>query len=204
MKCTSCNSSNVLQRKAVTKQGLAQYQCRCCGQYFNERSSTAYNHTQHPTDIITMVVFFYYRYKLSLVDITKIMVLRNIYLSHETVRRWAQRFGSDPALRCHANRVQIGTKWHMDVTYMTTKGHWYYLYRAIDKAGNLVDVYLSETRNKKAATRFFKQCLQTTGVTPSQITTDKERRNLLLQEADETAEEDKSAHNALASIGSSR
>lgn len=61
----------------------------------------------------------------------------------------------------------------MDVTYLTIKGHWYYLYRAIDKAGNLVDVYLSETRNKKAAIRFFKQCLQTTKVTPSQITTDK-------------------------------
>ncbi len=38
----------------------------------------------------------------------------------------------------------------------------------------MIDVYLSETRDKKAATRFFKQCLQTTGVTPSQITTDKE------------------------------
>ena len=62
----------------------------------------------------------------------------------------------------------------MDSTYLTIKGHWYYLYRAIDKAGNLIDVYLSETRDKEAATRFFKQCGLTTGVTPKQITTDKE------------------------------
>ena len=117
MKCTSCNSSNLLKRKAQTRQGMNQYQCRCCGQYFNERSSTPYNHTQYPTDIITMVVFFYYRYKLSLVDITEIMALRNVYLSHETVRRWAQRFGADLALKCRANRGQVGLKWHMDVTY---------------------------------------------------------------------------------------
>ncbi len=123
MKCTSCNSSNVLKRKAITKQSLAQYQCRCCDQYFNARSSTPYNRTQYPTDIITMVVFFYYRYKLSLVDITEIMALRNIYLGHETVRRWAQRFGTDIALRCRANRSQIGRKWNMDVTYLTIKGH---------------------------------------------------------------------------------
>ncbi|MDF1795243.1 MAG: IS6 family transposase [Coxiellaceae bacterium] len=71
-------------------------------------------------------------------------------------------------------RAKVGVKWHMDITYCAIKGHWYYLYRAIDKAGNLVDVYLSETRNKKAATRFFKQCQETTGITPNQITTDKE------------------------------
>ncbi len=174
MKCISCQSSNILRRKVLTKQGLAQYQCRHCGQYFNERSSTPYNHTQYPTDIVTMIIFFYYRYKLSLVDITEIMALRNVYLSHETVRRWVQRFGADLALKCRSNRSKIGTKWHMDVTYITIKGHWYYLYRAIDKAGNLIDVYLCENRDKKAATIFFKQCLQTTGITPSQITTDKE------------------------------
>ncbi|MDF1761178.1 MAG: IS6 family transposase [Coxiellaceae bacterium] len=153
---------------------MNQYQCRHCVQYFNERSSTLYNHTQYPTDIITMVMFFYYRYKLSLIDITEIMALRNVCLSYETVRRWVQKFGTDLALKCRTNRNRVGTKWHMDITYCTIKGNWYYLYRAIDKAGNLVDVYLSETRDKKAALRFFKQCHQITSVTPEQITTNKE------------------------------
>lgn len=49
-----------------------------------------------------------------------------------------------------------------------------YLYRAIDKAGNLVDVYLSESRDKKAAKQFFSQCAKTSGIIPNQITTDKE------------------------------
>ena len=116
MKCISCDSKNILKRKVVTKQRLAQYHCRCCGQYFNERSSTPYNHTQYPTAIITMVVFFYYRYKLSLVDITEIMALRNVYLSHETVRRWVQIFGADLANKCRKTRAKVGLKWHMDIT----------------------------------------------------------------------------------------
>ena len=49
-----------------------------------------------------------------------------------------------------------------------------YLYRAIDKEGNLIDVYLSDTRDKKAAEAFFKSCALTTGTLPTQITTDKE------------------------------
>ena len=39
-----------------------------------------------------------------------------------------------------------------------------YLYCAINKEGNLVDVYLSDTRDKKAAEAFFKSCEVTTGI----------------------------------------
>lgn len=88
MNCPSCKSSNILQRKAITKRGLIQYQCRHCGKYFNERTGSPYNFTHYPTDVILLVVFFYYRYKLSFVDVTEIMALRGIYLSHETVRLW--------------------------------------------------------------------------------------------------------------------
>ena len=65
-------------------------------------------------------------------------------------------------------------KWHADATYICIKGHWCYLYRAIDKEGNLVDVYLSDVRDQAAAEAFFKQAKNTTGITPEQITTDKE------------------------------
>lgn len=46
--------------------------------------------------------------------------------------------------------------------------------RAIDSEGNLVDVYLSNTRNQPAAENFFKQAAKTSGMYPDKITTDKE------------------------------
>jgi len=175
MNCHNCKSRNILERKSKTRRGLTQHQCRHCGKYFNERTGTAYNYTHYPTDIVMIVVFFYYRYKLSLVDVTEIMALRGVSLSHETVRQWSQRFGTDIGIKFRALRWgQVGRKWHMDITYLKVKGHDMYLYRAIDKAGNLIDVYLSDVRNKKAAYRFFKQCAKTTGIIPEKITTDKE------------------------------
>jgi IS6 family transposase len=39
------------------------------------------------------------------------------------------------------------------------RGSLYYLYRAIDKAGNTLDWMLSRNRNKQAAKRFFKKLL---------------------------------------------
>ena len=76
-------------------------------------------------------------------------------------------------LREH-RKGQSGNKWHTDATYVKIAGNWCYLYRAIDREGNLVDVYLSDTRDQVAAENFFKQDKVTTNITPIQITTDKE------------------------------
>ena len=67
---------------------------------------------------------------------------------------------------------QGGTKWHADETYVKVNGTWCYLYRAIDRAGNLVNVLLSEKRDMAAAQRFFAQALEIAGRAPEQVTTD--------------------------------
>lgn len=50
--------------------------------------------------------------------------------------------------------------------------HRHYLYRAIDKEGNLVDSMLSAQRNMEAAKRFFKGAKEVTGCVPERVTTD--------------------------------
>lgn len=65
-------------------------------------------------------------------------------------------------------------KWYVDATYIRIEGRWCYFYRAIDKKNNLVDVYLSNVRDKAAAEAFFNQAQKTVDIIPNQITTDKE------------------------------
>src|SRR3954447_19678636 len=60
--------------------------------------------------------------------------------------------------------------WHVDETYVKVAGEWCYLYRAIDRDGNLVDVYLSETRDM--AKEFLRSARSVTQVEPEQVTTD--------------------------------
>src|SRR3954454_1233683 len=49
-----------------------------------------------------------------------------------------------------------------------------YLYRAVDSEGNTIDFYLSESRDKQAAKRFFKKALAASHVCkPRVITVDK-------------------------------
>ncbi len=51
-------------------------------------------------------------------------------------------------------------------------GRWHYLYRAIDRDGNLVDSLLSKKRDMDAAKRFFRDALDVAEKTPERVTTD--------------------------------
>ena len=51
----------------------------------------------------------------------------------------------------------------IDETYLKVGGSQIYLYRAIDRRGNLIDVRLSKTRDLEAAEAFFCQAKETVG-----------------------------------------
>ncbi len=56
---------------------------------------------------------------------------------------------------------------------MKVAGRWYYLYRAIDRDGELLDSMLSEHRDKHAARRFLRRLVEVAGRKPLRVTTDK-------------------------------
>ncbi len=67
---------------------------------------------------------------------------------------------------------RAGRSWHTDETYIKVGGIWKYLYRAIDRDGNLIDSMLSEHRDMDAAKRFFKGALEIAEQVPERVTTD--------------------------------
>jgi transposase-like protein len=56
----------------------------------------------------------------------------------------------------------------MDETYVKVHGQWVYLYRAVDKAGQTVDFFLSRNRNVNAAKSFLRNAMKNTRV-PTKI-----------------------------------
>jgi transposase-like protein len=62
----------------------------------------------------------------------------------------------------------------VDETYVCVGGNWKYLFRAVDKHGQLIAFMLSDRRNVNAAYRFLRKALKTMrDHPPSSITTDK-------------------------------
>ena len=69
-------------------------------------------------------------------------------------------------------RGKVGRSWYCDETYLKVRGRGVYLYRAIDRNGNLVEVLLSERQDQAAAEAFFRSARAVTGSVPDRVTTD--------------------------------
>ena len=68
------------------------------------------------------------------------------------------------------------TSWRVDETYVKVGGRWKYLFRAVDKHGQLIDFMLTVRRNTQEAQRFLAKALtMMRNWPPSSITTDKLR-----------------------------
>ena len=119
------------------------------------------------------MVLWRLRYKLSLRDLAEMFLIRGLVFSYEAVRDWEAKL--TPALAENLRRRRknkVDRSWYVDETYIRVRGGWRYLYRAIDRAGALVDVMLSEHRDLAAAKAFFRSAKAVTGVTPDRVTTD--------------------------------
>ena len=90
------------------------------------------------------------------------------------MRVWEFRFTPMVSENLRTKRRGLaGHSWYLDETYIKVSGRWLYLYRAIDRAGNLLDLMLSEHRDKHAARRFLRRLIDRAGRKPLRMTTDK-------------------------------
>ncbi len=173
MWCPHCESPDTRERRERTELGYRRFRCRSCKREFNERTGTHFNHLQYPTDVVCLVVLWRVRYKLSLRDLPEMFLERGLVFTPEAVREWEAQLTPllSETLRKH-QRGRIGASWYVDETLLKVKGRLVYLYRAIDRNGNLVDVLLRETQDKTAARAFFRSARRVTGRVPERVTSD--------------------------------
>jgi transposase-like protein len=96
---------------------------------------------------------------------------RGIGLAHTTILRWVQHYSPEFAKRWQRHARPVGGSWRCDETYIKVKGIWVYLYRAVHKAGKMMDFYLSRKRDVAAAKAFLRKAMRRQR-TPTKITLD--------------------------------
>ena len=121
--------------------------------------------------VIILCVRWCLTYKLSYRDLVAMMAERGVTVSHTTILRWVRRYVPEFEKRWNRYARPVGISWRVDETYISVRGRWTYLYRAVDKQGLTVDFLLSEHRDISAAKQFFTIAVERHGA-PERITLD--------------------------------
>src|SRR3984957_15775568 len=124
MDCVGCGSAAVTERPDLKAQGYRRFRCRDRGKQFNERSDGVLNRASLPSDIIAFVVSCRLRYRLTLRDLSEIMLLRGFTVGHESIRRWEAKLlpvmGEALRKRRHGIGRSSGQSWHADETVLSS------------------------------------------------------------------------------------
>ena len=140
------------------------------------KSTNPFRYFDSLPEVIRLVVMMYVRYPLSLRNVEDLLFERGIDICHETVRLWWNRFGPMFAAEIRKKRVDrmrahTHWRWHLDEVYVKINGEMHYLWRAVDHEGEVLESYVTKTRDKAAALSFIKRAMKRHGQ-PQAVVTD--------------------------------
>jgi len=109
-------------------------------------------------EIIRLAIMLHVRFPLSLRNVEDLLHERGIDVSHEAVRYWWRRLGPLFAPKIKKRRVtEIKSsrwRWRLDEMFVKISGDRHYLWRAVDHEGEILESFVTKTRDKKAALKF--------------------------------------------------
>jgi len=128
-----------------------------------------------PAEVIRHSVWLYARFTLSFRDIEDLLAERGLDISYETVRRWFLKFGTPVAANLRRIRPNASDHWHLDEMVIVIRRRRYWLWRAVDNEGEVLDFLVQRKRDARAAKKLMRKLLKKHGFAPSRIVTDKLR-----------------------------
>ena len=128
---------------------------------------------QFPSAIIRHAVWLYVRFSLSYRDVEVLLAERGLDVSYETVRRWVLKFGPLFARELRRRRSRPTARWHLDEMALMIAGTPFWLWRAVDDEGEVLDLLVQRRRDKAAAVKLMRNLLKKQGFALDVLVTDK-------------------------------
>ncbi|MEL6280745.1 MAG: IS6 family transposase, partial [Pseudomonadota bacterium] len=132
-----------------------------------------YKRHRYPPAIIAHAVWLYLRVSLSLRAVEEMLLERGVEVTYERVRRWIAKFGPVIARGLRRRQDRPGRVCHLDEVQVAIRGRRFWLWRAVDEHGAVLEEILQQRRDRKAAKRLLRRLLKTAGSLPKRIVTDK-------------------------------
>jgi putative transposase len=128
-----------------------------------------------PPEIINHAVRLYARFTLSFRDVEELPAERSIDVSNEAVRPWLLKFGRLIAGNLRRIRPRASDRWYLDEFVIKFRDRKYWLWRAVDDEGEVLDFLVQSRRCARSARRLLRKLLKKQGFAPKRTVTHKLR-----------------------------
>lgn len=134
------------------------------------------NYFKTSPEIIRPAVMLYVRFSLSLRNAENLFHERGVEVSHESIRFWWNHFG--PVLASDIRKRQIEGmraslwRWHPDKMFVKINGERHDPRRAVDHEGEVLESFVTISRDKTAALKFLRNAPKTHGREGAFVTDD--------------------------------
>ena len=126
-------------------------------------------------EIIRLAVMMVIRYPLSLRQVEDTLFERGIDIRREMVRFWwnhlGPMFADEIRKRRGDGRNWSNWRWYLDVVFCRINSETHYLGRAVDHEGEVLEVFVTKRRDRRAVLKFLKRTMKRYGQ-PWSIATD--------------------------------
>ena len=120
-------------------------------------------------------MWLYLRFTLSFRDVEDLLAERGLDVSYETIRRWVLKFGRLFARELRRRRRRPTSQWHLDEMAILIGGRRFWLWRAVDDEGEVLDLLVQRRRDARAAAKLMRKLLRKQGFAPKTLVIDRLR-----------------------------
>ncbi len=135
----------------------------------------SYKRHRFPPGIIRHAIWLYARFTLCFRDVEELLAERGIDVSNATLRRWFLKFGGPIAANPRKARPRPSDHWQLDEMVIVIRGERYWLWRAVDNEGEVLDFLVQRSRSARVAKKLMTKLLKKQGFAPTRIVTDRLR-----------------------------
>lgn len=138
-------------------------------------TAISYRRHRFPPGIIRHAIWLYARFTLSFRDVEDLLAERGNDASNETLRRGFPKFGRPIAANLRKALPRPSGYWRLDEMAIAIRGERYWLWRAVDNEGEVLDFLVSRRRDAKVAKKLMTKLLKQQDFAPTRIVTDRLR-----------------------------
>jgi putative transposase len=115
-----------------------------------KKMESLYHGHRFPAPFVSHAVHWYFRFQLNLRDIERLLFERGVIVSHKSIRRWRDKFGTAQAHWIKATRRKPGSSCHLDEVLVGRRGKPYALWCEVDQHSIELDILVQNWHDRAA------------------------------------------------------